>query len=146
MSVRFLKNDCDCDMSTANNNGATPVYAAAEQGHENVLQFLKNECNCDMSTTANDGATPVFVAAQQGHVDALRFLKVDCDCDMFTPRNDGTRPKYFPAKDGLLEVLKLFDDNEIPSIPSQRLALCELFCMCLLLPCQRSLIRGAPHC
>ena len=59
--VRFLK-EAGCDMSTPDNNGCTPVYAAAHQGHVDCVRFLK-EAGCDMSTPANNGCTPVYAAA-----------------------------------------------------------------------------------
>jgi ankyrin repeat protein len=47
------------------NNGATPVFVAAQNGHVDVLALLAEQ-GCNLSMPMNDGATPVFIAAQQG--------------------------------------------------------------------------------
>ena len=56
------------------NDGATPLFIAAQNGHLEIVQFLvESGANKDQGTT-NDGATPVFIAAQNGHLEIVRVL------------------------------------------------------------------------
>ena len=52
------------------NNGATPAFIAAQNGHIDVLRVLK-ELGANLDTPMNDGATPAFIAAQNGHIRCL---------------------------------------------------------------------------
>jgi ankyrin repeat protein len=46
--------------------GVTPVYMAAQNGHESVVRALAS-LGADVNTASERGATPVFVASQRGH-------------------------------------------------------------------------------
>ena len=61
------------DVNTPNNNGCTPVYVAAQNGHTDAIRLLA-ENGADVNTPNNNGCTPVYVAAQNGHVNVIRVL------------------------------------------------------------------------
>ena len=74
--VRYFQvNECGADASTAKNDGATPVWIAAQNGHSATVWALVQECSADASTAHKNGATPVWKAAQNGHTETVRALE-----------------------------------------------------------------------
>jgi len=56
----FKVKECGADASTANKNGASPVWiAVAQNGHSATMRALVQECGADASTAHKNGATPV---------------------------------------------------------------------------------------
>ena len=55
------------------NNGATPLWIAAQEGHLDVVQHLV-EVGAHKDQATNYGATPLCIAAQEGHLDVVRHL------------------------------------------------------------------------
>ena len=51
------------DASNADNDGCTPVWTAAFDGHKETVRALVQECGTDAKTATNDGYTPLDVAA-----------------------------------------------------------------------------------
>ena len=54
------------EINKAEENGETPLYTAAERGHETVVRAL-NELGADINKAINNGATPLVIAAHFGH-------------------------------------------------------------------------------
>ena len=88
------------------NDGATPLYIAAQNGHLEVVRFLvESGANKDQGT-ADDGATPLYIAAQNGHLEVVRFLlESGANKDQGTA-DDGATPLYIAAQNGHLEVVR----------------------------------------
>jgi ankyrin repeat protein len=61
------------NVNTANDEGATPVYAAAGEGHVEAIRAL-HEFGADVNTPDEEGCTPVYVAAECGHIEVVRAL------------------------------------------------------------------------
>ena len=55
----------------AMDNGVTPMFRAAYNGHADALQLLL-QAKADPDKADNDGVTPVYMAAWNDHADALR--------------------------------------------------------------------------
>ena len=58
----------------ARQDGATPLFMAAQEGQLEVARLLLN-ANADTDKATQDGATPFDVAAQRGHLEVLRLLQ-----------------------------------------------------------------------
>ena len=61
-AIRVLE-ELGADVNIPNDNGATPVYVAAQNGHIETIRVLK-ELGADVDTSMKDGETPTFIAAQ----------------------------------------------------------------------------------
>ena len=57
----------------ANNNGATPLLAAASGGHPEVAAALI-AARANVNQARNDGRTPLIMAARMNHVEVVRLL------------------------------------------------------------------------
>ena len=95
---------CAC-AKTANNDGITPVYVAAENGHAETVWVLAELGACVMAPR-NGGFTPVYTAAQNGHAETVRVLAEFGAC-VKTAGNDGATPVYIAAQNGHAEVIRL---------------------------------------
>ena len=60
-------------MHVRNDDGATPLYQAAANGHAAVVKLLVG-ANADMETKTNTHATPLVSAARNGKTDSVRAL------------------------------------------------------------------------
>ena len=60
--------------NAAQKGGATPIYAAAQEGHAAIVAALLAAGAEFRRGTIGDGATPLFVAAQRGHEAVVSVL------------------------------------------------------------------------
>ena len=75
------------DLDISNNDGATPAYVAACNGHGNTLMLL-HELGADLDQQNKNGATPAYIAAQKGQLAALRILK-NLGADVSRAKDEG---------------------------------------------------------
>ena len=87
-------------------NGATPLFIAAQKGHLEVVRFLVvSGANKDQGKT-DKGETPLFVAAENGHLEVVRLL-VMSGANKDQGRTDsGATPLFIAAENGRLEVVR----------------------------------------
>jgi hypothetical protein len=72
-------------------NGTTPLYIAAQNGHSDVVRMLVDTGADVNQAKTDDGSTPLLMAVQEGHVDVVRML-VDAGANVCTARVDGVTP------------------------------------------------------
>ena len=65
--------EAGADVNKATDVGATPLYIAAQNGHEAVVRALI-ELGADINKAKDDGWTPLFIAAEKGHETVVRAL------------------------------------------------------------------------
>ena len=56
VTIRVLK-ALGADVNILNNNGVTPVYVAAQNGHAETIRVLKEELGADVNIGRKDGGT-----------------------------------------------------------------------------------------
>ena len=61
------------DVTTPANDGATPAYIAAQEGHANVVRLLAS-LKPEVVTETIDGWTPLAISADGAHLEATKTL------------------------------------------------------------------------
>ncbi|KZZ90271.1 Ankyrin repeat-containing domain protein [Moelleriella libera RCEF 2490] len=81
-SVPILLNSKSMIIDSKDGLGRTPLFLAAQQGHENIMQqLLKNGADVELKDRL--GWTPLSVAASQGHGTIVdRLLEIGVDTEM----------------------------------------------------------------
>eukprot|EP00438_Fugacium_kawagutii_P031671 Skav232900 [mRNA] locus=scaffold1477:215789:216946:- [translate_table: standard] len=102
----LLEAGADKDSSTMapRTHGETPLIAAVERGHIDVVCFLV-EAGADMNKPMNNGATPLYLAASLGHIEVVRFL-VRVRADMNKALHDGATPLLVAAQSGHMNIVR----------------------------------------
>ena len=57
----------------SNDNGATPLYIAAQNGHVEVCTMIIDNVK-DKNPACNDGLTPLHIAAKKGHYRIFKMI------------------------------------------------------------------------
>uniref|UniRef100_A0A1X7T756 Uncharacterized protein n=1 Tax=Amphimedon queenslandica TaxID=400682 RepID=A0A1X7T756_AMPQE len=65
--VKYLINECNCDIMTRDKYEQTPLHCAARLGTAQVVKFLLSAGNCDPLAKDNEGKTPLQLAKVRGH-------------------------------------------------------------------------------
>ena len=65
------------DIKAKDNNGETPLYLAAENGHASVVPLLLAHPRVELNAKDNDGGTPLHGAAFNGHASVVPLLLAD---------------------------------------------------------------------
>ncbi|PMD19232.1 ankyrin, partial [Hyaloscypha hepaticicola] len=72
----FFEAEPDLDPAPTNEDGFTPLYAAAEGGHVDTFIYLYQK-QPNVAPLKENGWLPVHVAALEGHLEILKLLKPD---------------------------------------------------------------------
>jgi len=103
--VRMLL-DSKANVNACDNNGGTPLYIAASNGHIEVVKLLlDNKAEVNICRHSDD-VTPLYIAAWKGHTEIVKLLlgkkaKVDAR------RADGDKPIDAARRYQHLEIVKL---------------------------------------
>ena len=111
--------------STAKKDGATPLFAAAQNGYSEVVTILI-AAGASINAATKNGDCPIHIAAFQGHNEVVKVL-LDSNVDPnFTTKN-GDTPLYNAAQNGhaaVVETLLNYDAN--PNIAKNNEEACSL--------------------
>ena len=102
--VKYLINECNCDIMTRDKYGNTILHAAASEGSLDVMKYLINTHHYNLMTTNNRGQTVLHCAVK--HIDVVKYLINECNCDIMTPDKDGDTILHVAASEGSLDVMK----------------------------------------
>jgi len=95
----------DDEINVTDTKGATPVFMAAQNGHDKAI-FVLAANGADMNQPYENGATPALIAAQNGHDKAISVLSAN-GANLDTPDEDGETPALKAAKNGHHKTLAL---------------------------------------
>jgi hypothetical protein len=103
----LLKKGTNVDQ--ANNNGATPLFIAAQNGHLEVVEVLLEQ-RANVNQAKNVGATPLYIAAQNGHLAVVKAL-LEKGANIDQACNTGATPLSGAAQNGHLAIVKVLLAN-----------------------------------
>jgi ankyrin repeat protein len=103
--VRCLVKEFGADVNQAMHNGCTPLYIAAQDGNESVVQCLVKEFGADVNQARNNGATPLYMAAEHGRLAIVICLVKECGADINQARPDGVTPLMAASAHKHMEVV-----------------------------------------
>ena len=61
-AVKYLINECNCDMTVTDKDGWTPLHCAAGWGTPEIIEYFLSTGNCDPLAKDNKGWTPLQLA------------------------------------------------------------------------------------
>ena len=102
--VKFLINECNCDIMTPDKYGDTILHAAASERSLDVMKHLINTHHYNLMTTNNKGQTVLHCAVK--HIDVVKYLINECSCNIMVTDKDGQTPLHFAAWLGTAEVIE----------------------------------------
>ena len=102
--VKYLINECNCDIMTIDKYGDTILHVTASEGRLDVMKYLINTHHYNLMTTNNSGQTVLHLAVR--HIDVVKYLIIECSCDIMATDKDGVSVLHYVASEGLLDVLK----------------------------------------
>ena len=104
--VKYLINECNCDIMIPDMNGNTILYDAASEGLLDVMKYLINTHHYNLTTTNNKGRTVLHYAVK--HIDVVKYLINECSCNIMVTDKDGWTPLHIAARLGTAEVIEYF--------------------------------------
>jgi ankyrin repeat protein len=87
-------------------NGRTPLWYAAERGHEAIVKLLL-DAGADIEPKDEDGQTPLSRAAEGGHISVVKLL-LENKADVESKDNQGWIPLWWAAlqeHEAVMEIL-----------------------------------------
>ena len=102
--IKYLINECNCDIMTPDKYGDTILHYAASEGLLDVIKYLINTHHYNLMTINNKGQTVLHLAVK--HIDVVKYLINECNCDIMTPDKYGDTILHDAASEGLLDVIK----------------------------------------
>ena len=103
-----LRREALATANTSNNEGATPLFVAAQEGHTDTVRLLI-DAGVNFYAAKNDGTSPLFIAAQKGHTDVVRAL-LAARAHVEGARGDGHRPLHAASASGQVAAATLLLD------------------------------------
>ena len=72
--VKFLTSLPETNVSSRDNDGRTPLGAAAANGHLEIVKYLTSLPETNIDSQDDNGATPLILAASNNHPKVVEFL------------------------------------------------------------------------
>ena len=106
--VKYLINECNCDIMTPDKYGDTILHVAASEGSLDVMKYLINTHHYNLMTTNNKGQTVLHCAIKR--IDVVKYLINECSCNIMVTDKDGWTPLHYAAaaRWGTAEVIEYF--------------------------------------
>ena len=103
--VKYLINECNCEIMTTDKYGNTILHVAASEGSLDVMKYLINTHHYNLMTTNNKGQTVLHCAVE--HIDVVKYLINECSCNIMVTDKDGWTPLHHAAaRCGTAEVIE----------------------------------------
>lgn len=110
------------------NKGRTPLTAAAERGHLDVVKVLL-EHGATINTQDGFGKTALIAAVRSGSLDLVKYL-IDKDADPNIRSTEGTSALHIAAACGHLPIISILLDMGMPINLTDKYGMTPLFMAC----------------
>ena len=104
--IKYLINECNCDIISTNKFGNTILHDAASEGSLDVMKYLINTHHYNLMTTNYKGQTVLHLAVK--HIDVVKYLINECHCNIMVTDKGGWTPLHSAARLGTAEVIEYF--------------------------------------
>lgn len=99
--------DKGADLNIRDEDGATPLFAAAAEGLSNVVRTLTATGRCDVNLAQYDtGRTPLHLLAYKGHAECIPDL-IDAGADVNLYDKQQRSALWYAVSNGRVDVVKL---------------------------------------
>jgi hypothetical protein len=88
------------DVNQAEKDGCTPLFIAAQHGHESLVRCMVKELGADVNQAMHGGCTPLFIAAENGRESLVRCMVKECGADINQAEENGVTPLFIAAEKG----------------------------------------------
>ena len=102
----------DVDVNFRGYAGRTPLWKAANLGHEAIVKLLIERDDVDVNYKDSRDITPLFIAAARGHVAVVKLLVEQGDVENDSKDYYNTTPLFVAAARGHVEVVKLLIEQD----------------------------------
>ena len=104
--VQYLVRQHGCDGSHHDADDVTPLMAAAQQGHMNILRLFCLEKKCNVNVLDKQRKTCHWYASLKGRVEVVKFLVEECGADIDLPDVNGKTAVLIAAEESHLPLVE----------------------------------------
>jgi hypothetical protein len=105
--VRLLLARQDVEVNKTNNDGATALIMASQQGHFEVVRLLLARKGVEVNKTIARGLSALMLASYKGHVEVVRLLLAHPDVKANRTLSDGRSALYLASQSGHGAIVSL---------------------------------------
>ena len=106
--LKYLKEECNFDVSSSCSEGNTALDYAAQSGCLHIAKYLVSKCNCNPDAYKHwFQKKPLHHASERGQINIVKYLIVECKCDVHCVAK-GLTPLQYAALNGHFEIVKYF--------------------------------------
>jgi len=100
-----------CDVNQQNLEGWSPLHAASDRGHKEVVEILVGTFKAKINIQCKQGTTPLYHACEHGHADVAKYL-IDHGADVNLGAKHGWKPIHISVSSSKLTKM-LLDTGKI---------------------------------
>jgi ankyrin repeat protein len=101
--------ECNAEVNSRDNSGATPLFTALQNGHADVARLLLDH-NADVKVCGDKGVTPLHLAAMYGHLEFSRIL-LEHNAEINSQDDHRCTPLLLASENGHPDVVRLLLDH-----------------------------------
>jgi len=112
--VRAILNHAGVDVNLGSmDTGASPLFMAAQEGREGVVEILLGHKSIDVNKATQTGITPLCKAAQLGQEHIVKILLATGDINVNHAAEDGTTAASIATVHGHLAVIEMLEAHSV---------------------------------
>ena len=104
--IKYFITEHNCDPTSRDLSGSTPLHHASEGGHMNIVEYLITELHCDPTICDNGGSLPLHIACRDGHLNLTKYFITEQNCDPTSQDLGGSTPLHYASKGGHMNIVE----------------------------------------